>query len=122
MTTVMGVVDKASGRLTRKEVTISPGEGIRADTTLEGGAEDPQRPCPVASPPATPASSATARSACVVMNAKLAEQRGHPAAGHLPSALPWPRAASPDEMGIGPVFAIPRLLQRNGLKVDDIGL
>jgi acetyl-CoA C-acetyltransferase len=59
-------------------------------------------------------------SACVVMNAKLAEQRGlQPLGAFRGFAV---AGCEPDEMGIGPVFAIPRLLQRTGLKMNDIGL
>jgi acetyl-CoA C-acetyltransferase len=58
-------------------------------------------------------------SACVVMEARLAERLGlKPWA--LSAALPW--GCEPDEMGIGPVFAVPKLLKRHGLTVDDIDL
>ncbi len=59
-------------------------------------------------------------SVCVLMNAKLAEQRGIEPLGLFRGFAV--AGCEPDEMGIGPVFAIPRLLQRAGLKVEDIGL
>ena len=120
MTTTMAVADKASGRLTTKEVTISADEGIRADTTLEGVAKIR---------PALPGGVITAgnasqfsdgASACVVMNGKLAEQRGlQPLGIYRGFAV---AGCEPDEMGIGPVFAVPRLLERAGVKFEDIGL
>jgi acetyl-CoA C-acetyltransferase len=120
MTTTMAVADKASGRLTTKEVTISADEGIRADTTLEGVAKIR---------PALPGGVITAgnasqfsdgASACVVMNGKLAEQRGlQPLGIYRGFAV---AGCEPDEMGIGPVFAVPRLLERAGVKQEDIGL
>ncbi|MES2716147.1 MAG: acetyl-CoA C-acyltransferase [Pseudomonadota bacterium] len=120
MTTIMGVVDKASGRITRKEVTIDSDEGIRGDTTLEA-VSGLRSALPGGIVTAGNASQfSDGASACVVMNGKRAEQlnlkplgifRGFAVAG-----------CEPDEMGIGPVFAIPRLLQRAGLKVSDIGL
>jgi acetyl-CoA C-acetyltransferase len=59
-------------------------------------------------------------SACVVMEAKMAEQRGlAPLGRYIGMAV---AGTAPDEMGIGPVFAVPKLLQRFGLSVDDIGL
>ena len=120
MTTLMGVVDKASGRITRKEVTISSDEGIRGDTTLEAVS---------ALRSALPGGIVTAgnasqfsdgASACVVMNGKRAEQLGIQPLGIFRGFAV--AGCEPDEMGIGPVFAVPRLLQRAGLKVSDIGL
>ena len=120
MTTTMGVVDKETGRITTREVTISADEGIRADTTLEGVSKIR---------PAMPGGVITAgnasqfsdgSSACVVMDAKLAERRGIEPLGIFRGFAV--AGCEPDEMGIGPVYAIPRLLERNGLKMDDIGL
>jgi acetyl-CoA C-acetyltransferase len=59
-------------------------------------------------------------SACVVMDAKLAEKRNLDVLGIYRGMAVI--GCEPDEMGIGPVFAVPKLLERNGLKVDDIGL
>jgi acetyl-CoA C-acetyltransferase len=93
MTVTMGVADKATGQLLTKQVTIAADEGIRADTTLEGVAQDPlgharrrghRRQCqPVLD----------GASACVVMNARLAEQKGL-SRWASSAASPWP-AASP---------------------------
>ena len=120
MTTVMGVVDKATGRLTRKEVTIAADEGIRADTTLEG-VSGLRSALPGGIVTAGNASQfSDGASACVVMNGKLAEQRGIQPLGIFRGFAI--AGCEPDEMGIGPVYAVPRLLQRAGLKMSDIGL
>jgi acetyl-CoA C-acetyltransferase len=120
MTTLMGVVDKATGRLTRKEVTISSDEGIRGDTTLEA-VSGLRSALPGGIVTAGNASQfSDGASACVVMNGKLAEQRGIQPLGIFRGFAV--AGCEPDEMGIGPVFAVPRLLQRAGLKVSDIGL
>jgi acetyl-CoA C-acetyltransferase len=120
MTTVMGVVDKASGRLMRQEVTISADEGIRGDTTLEG-VSGLRSALPGGIVTAGNASQfSDGASACVVMNGKRAEQLGVQPLGIFRGFAV--AGCEPDEMGIGPVFAVPRLLQRAGLKVGDIGL
>jgi acetyl-CoA C-acetyltransferase len=120
MTTVMGVADKATGRITRKEVTIAADEGIRADTTLEGVSKI-RSALPGGVITAGNASQfSDGSSVCVLMNAKLAEKRGLQPLGFFRGFAV--AGCEPDEMGIGPVFAIPRLLERNGLKVQDIGL
>jgi len=120
MTTVMGVVDKASGRVTRQAVTIGADEGIRADTTLEG-VTGLRSALPGGIVTAGNASQfSDGASACVVMNGKHAEQRGIQPMGIFRGFAI--AGCEPDEMGIGPVYAVPRLLQRAGLKVSDIGL
>jgi len=120
MTVTMGVADKATGRLSTKEVTISADEGIRADTTLEGVSKI-RTVFPGGVITAGNASQfSDGASACVVMNGKLAEQRGIQPLGIFRGFAV--AGCEPDEMGIGPVFAIPRLLTRAGLKVEDIGL
>jgi len=120
MTTTMGVVDKATGRLTTKEVTVSADEGIRPDTTLEGVAKI-RSALPGGVITAGNASQfSDGSSACVVMDAKLAERRGIQPLGIFRGYAV--AGCEPDEMGIGPVFAIPRLLERTGLKINDIGL
>ncbi|TWO68479.1 acetyl-CoA C-acyltransferase [Caenimonas sedimenti] len=120
MTTVMGVVDKATGRLTRKEVTISSDEGIRPDTTLEGVSKI-RSAMPGGVITAGNASQfSDGSSVCLLMNAKLAEKRGLQPLGIFRGFAV--AGCEPDEMGIGPVYAIPRLLERTGLKVSDIGL
>ncbi len=120
MTTIMGVVDKASGRITRKEVTIDSDEGIRGDTTLEA-VSGLRSALPGGMVTAGNASQfSDGASACVVMNGKRAEQLGLQPIGIFRGFAV--AGCEPDEMGIGPVFAVPRLLQRAGLKVSDIGL
>ena len=120
MTTVMGIADKVTGELTRREVTIAADEGIRPDTTLEGLSKI-RSAMPGGVITAGNASQfSDGASVCVVMNGKLAEQRGLQPLGIFRGFAV--AGCEPDEMGIGPVFAVPRLLERAGLKVDDIGL
>jgi acetyl-CoA C-acetyltransferase len=114
------IADKASGRVMIKSVTLDDDEGRRPGTTLEAVAQIRS-----ASPGGVIAAGNASQfsdgaGACVVMDAKLAERRGL-------KPLGWFRGfavagCEPDEMGIGPVFAVPKLLARAGLKVDDIDL
>jgi acetyl-CoA C-acetyltransferase len=118
--TVMGVADKESGRLATKEVTLSTDEGIRADTTVEALAKiKPAIPGGVVAA-GNASQFSDGSSACVVMDSKLAEKRGLQPLGIFRGFAV--AGCEPDEMGIGPVFAVPRLLERAGLKVSDIGL
>ncbi len=119
-TTVMGVADKESGRLFTREVTLAADEGIRSDTTYEAVAKIK---------PALPGGTVAAgnasqfsdgASACVVMDGKLAAKRGLRPLGIFRGFAV--AGCEPDEMGIGPVFAVPRLLERTGVKMQDIGL
>lgn len=120
MTVTMAMADKATGQLVSKEVTISADEGIRADTTIEGVTKI-RSALPGGVITAGNASQfSDGSSACVVMNGKLAEKRGIEPLGIFRGFAV--AGCEPDEMGIGPVFAIPRLLERTGLKVSDIGL
>jgi acetyl-CoA C-acetyltransferase len=120
MTVTMGAPDPKTGALGTKIVTISEDEGIRADTTIEGVAKI-RSAMPGGVITAGNASQfSDGASACVVMNAKLAEKRGIAPLGFFRGFAT--AGCEPDEMGIGPVFAIPRLLERAGLKMDDIGL
>ena len=120
MTTTMGVVDKNTGAIGTREVTISSDEGIRADTTLEGVSKI-RAAIPGGVITAGNASQfSDGSSACVVMDAKLAEKRGLQPLGIFRGFAV--AGCEPDEMGIGPVFAVPRLLKRAGLKVGDIDL
>jgi acetyl-CoA C-acetyltransferase len=120
MTTIMGVADKESGQLFTKEVTIAADEGIRADTTYEGVSKiKPALPGGViAAGNASQFSDGSA--ACIVMDAKTAEKKGLTPLGIFRGFAV--AGCEPDEMGIGPVFAIPKLLARAGLKVEDIDL
>ncbi len=120
MTTTMGVVDKNTGAIGTREVTISSDEGIRPDTTLEGVSKI-RSAMPGGVITAGNASQfSDGSSACVVMDAKLAEKRGLQPLGIFRGFAV--AGCEPDEMGIGPVFAVPRLLKRAGLKVSDIDL
>ncbi len=120
MTTVMSVFDKATGGIARREVTISADEGIRPDTTLEGVSKI-RTVFPKGVITAGNASQfSDGASACVLMDAQVARERGLAPLGIFRGFAV--AGCEPDEMGIGPVFAVPRLLERSGLKVDDIGL
>jgi acetyl-CoA C-acetyltransferase len=118
--TTKKVVDKNTKVESFEQVTLKGDEGNRPDTTLEGLATLK----PVREGKWITAGNASqlsdGASACVVMDAKLAEQRGLKPLGTFRGFAV--AGCEPDEMGIGPVFAVPRLLARNGLKVDDIDL
>ena len=120
MTVTMGVADAASSRLFAKEVTIAADEGIRADTTLEGVARiRPALPGGVIAA-GNASQFSDGASACVVMDAKTASRKGLQPLGVFRGFAV--AGCEPDEMGIGPAFAVPRLLARTGMKMDDIGL
>lgn len=120
-TVTMNVQDKATGEISQKEVTIDSDECNRPGTTLEGLAGLPPVLGPGNSITAGNASQlADGASAVVVMEAKSAEKAGlTPLGRYVGMAV---AGTEPDEMGIGPVFAIPKLLERFNLKMDDIGL
>ena len=120
LTVLAGVADKATGQLVTREVTVSADEGIRPDTTYEGVSK-----IRTAMPGGVIAAGNASQfsdgaSAAVVMNAKLAEQRGLKPLGAFRGFAV--AGCEPDEMCIGPVFAVPKLLKKAGLKVEDIGL
>jgi acetyl-CoA C-acetyltransferase len=120
MTVTMGIADKASGQLGTREVTIAADEGIRADTTLEAIAKlRTAMPGGVVSA-GNASQFSDGSSAAVVMNAAVAERKGLAPLGIYRGFAV--AGCEPDEMGIGPVFAIPKLLKKAGLKVEDIGL
>ncbi len=118
-TVTAGVADPVLG-LSTKEVTISADEGIRAGTTYEG-IKDLRSALPGGLISAGNASQfSDGAGACVVMSEALASKRNlKPLGRFLGFAV---AGCEPDEMGIGPVFAVPKLLKRAGLTVDDIGL
>jgi acetyl-CoA C-acetyltransferase len=125
--TVMKVADKATGAVSDKPVTLKQDEGVRADTTLAGLAAlkpvfaDGQQIKTGAFITAGNSSQLSdGASACVLMEAKLASQRNLTPLGIYRGIAV--AGCDPDEMGIGPVFAVPKLLKTHGLKVDDIGL
>ena len=120
MTTTMGVADKASGMLVSREVTIAADEGIRADTTYDGVAKiRPAVPGGVISA-GNASQFSDGASMAIVMNAKVAEAKGLQPLGIFRGFAV--AGCEPDEMGIGPVYAIPKLLKKAGLTVADIGL
>ena len=117
----MAVVDKATGAVDYRHVTLARDEGNRPDTTLEGLAALKPVMGPDAFVTAGNASQLSdGASACVVMERRLAADRGLvPLGRYIGTAV---AGTQPDEMGIGPVFAVPKLLRRHGLEIDDIGL
>ncbi len=120
MTTTMRMADKATGTMLSREVTIGRDEGIRPDTTLEAVANiRPAIPGGVITAGnASPFSDGS--SACVLMERRLAEKRGLSPLGIFRGFAV--AGCEPDEMGIGPIYAVPRLLQRTGYRVSDIDL
>ncbi|MGA7711815.1 MAG: acetyl-CoA C-acyltransferase [Rhizomicrobium sp.] len=125
--TKMKKVDKASGQESIVDVTVDRDECNRADTTYEGLAA--LKPVLMGGMVVKEGKYVTAgnasqfsdgSSACVVMDAKLAEKKGIKPLGVFRGFAV--AGCEPDEMGIGPVFAVPRLLERHGLKPQDIDL
>jgi acetyl-CoA C-acetyltransferase len=120
MTVLAGIVDKSTGRLHTQEVTIAADEGIRAGTTLEGVARI-RTALPDGVITAGNASQfSDGASACVVVSARMAQREGLQPLGVFRGFAV--AGCEPDEMGIGPVFAVPKLLKQTGLKVEDIDL
>ncbi|MEY2660060.1 MAG: acetyl-CoA C-acyltransferase [Betaproteobacteria bacterium] len=119
ITVKAGVVDKVMGLITR-EVTVSRDEGTREGTTKEGiSGIKPAIPGGVISA-GNASQFSDGAGACVVMHETLAQQRGlKPLGRFLGFAV---AGCEPDEMGIGPVFAVPKVLKRLGLSVNDIDL
>jgi acetyl-CoA C-acetyltransferase len=121
VTATMSVKDKETGEVSKREVTIGKDEGNRADTTLEGL----QSLQPVMGPDAVITAGNASQlsdgaSASVIMEASVAAERGlTPLGRYIGMAA---AGTEPDEMGIGPVFAVPKLLDRFGLKVSDVDL
>ncbi|MBI1397269.1 MAG: acetyl-CoA C-acyltransferase [Betaproteobacteria bacterium] len=116
----MKVVDKATGQESTRETLADRDEGIRPDTTYEGVSQI--RPAleggVIAAGNASQFSDGA--SACVVMNSRVAERKGLKPLGIFRGFAV--AGCEPDEMGIGPVFAVPKLLQRTGVKLEDVGL
>ena len=127
MTTIMKVMNKETKEISDVEVTLDKDEGNRPQTTLEGlqslqpvfkGGQQVQEGSFITAGNASQLSDGA--SACVLMEAKEAERLGlQPLGAYRGMAV---AGCAPDEMGIGPVFAVPKLLKRFGLTVDDIGL
>jgi acetyl-CoA C-acetyltransferase len=120
ISTRMKVVDKAKGTESIREVTASEDEGIRADTNYEGLAQIK----PAVENGVIAAGNASqfsdGASACVVMSAREAARRGLEPLGIYRGFSV--AGCEPDEMGIGPVFAVPKLLRRAGINVEDVDL
>ncbi|MEQ8226830.1 MAG: acetyl-CoA C-acyltransferase [Rhodospirillales bacterium] len=115
------IKNKETGEITEQDVTLEQDEGNRPTTTLEGLAKLEPVMGPGKYITAGNASQLSdGASACVVMSEKEAERRGLQPLGIFKGLAT--AGCEPDEMGIGPVFAIPRLLERQGLKIDDIDL
>ncbi|WP_310534583.1 acetyl-CoA C-acyltransferase [Novosphingobium sp.] len=120
VTTTMSVTDKTTGETSTKDVTLTKDEGNRPDTTLEG-LQSLQPVIPGGSITAGNASQLSDGSAAVIiMEAATAAKKGLSPLGRFVGMAV--AGTEPDEMGIGPVFAIPKLLSRFDLKMDDIGL
>lgn len=117
----MLVKDKETGEVSEKAVTLEKDEGNRPSTTVEALAGlEPVRGPDQFITAGNASQLSDGASACVVMDAKEAERRNIEPLGIYRGLVA--AGCEPDEMGIGPVFAVPRLLERAGLKVDDIDL
>jgi acetyl-CoA C-acetyltransferase len=117
---VMGAADKDSGRLQTRAVTVKADEGIRADTTYEGVAKIRSATPGGVIAAGNASQFSDGASACVVMSAVRAEKLGMKPLGIFRGFAV--AGCEPDEMGIGPVFAVPKLLERAGKSVADIDL
>jgi len=120
VTATMLVTDRETGEVTEKEVTLAKDEGNRPGTNIEGlsGLKVVRNGGTITGGNASQLSDGAA--AVVLMDGTLASQRNlEPLGVYRGMAV---AGCEPDEMGIGPVFAIPKLLKRNGLKMEDIGL
>lgn len=117
----MAVKDKATGDISLKEITIARDEGNRPDTSLEGLAKlEPVRGPDRLITAGNSSQLSDGASACVIMSEERASKRGlRPLGRYVGMSV---AGTEPDEMGIGPVFAVPKLLRRFGLGMDDIGL
>ncbi|UPK06457.1 acetyl-CoA C-acyltransferase [Bradyrhizobium sp. 170] len=119
--TTMAITDKATGAVSYQQVTLSVDEGPRPDTTAEGLAGVKPAKGPGFTVTGGNASQLSdGASASVIMSDKLAAQKGLKPLGIFRGFVS--AGCEPDEMGVGPVYAVPRLLKRHGLKVDDIDL
>ena len=121
MQTTMGVQDKETKEISTREVTVDRDECNRPTTTLEGLAGlTPVRGEGAFITAGNASQLSDGAAALVLMDSKEAEQQGLQAMGAFKGFAV--AGCEPDEMGIGPVFAVPRLLERHGLTVDDIDI
>ncbi|MBV1916530.1 MAG: acetyl-CoA C-acyltransferase [Sphingomonadaceae bacterium] len=120
ITATKNVTDKASGDVSQQDVTLAKDEGNRPGTTMESlsGLKPVLEGGIVTAGNASQLSDGSA--ALVLMESTIAEKRGLQALGRFVGMAV--AGTDPDEMGIGPVFAIPKLLERYNVKMDDIGL
>ena len=120
-TTTKVVVDRETGESTSEEVTLRLDEGNRPSTTLEGlGQLAPVRGDDKNVTAGNASQLSDGAAALVIMEASEAEKRGLEPLGYYRGMAV--AGVDPDEMGIGPVFAVPKLLERNGLGIEDIGV
>lgn len=120
ITVLAGVADPETRKLLTREVTLTADEGIRADTTYEGVSKiRPALPGGVIAA-GNASQFSDGASAAVLMDAALAERKGLSPLGIFRGFAV--AGCEPDEMGVGPIYAVPKLLRRAGLTVDDIGL
>ncbi|KPA20107.1 3-ketoacyl-CoA thiolase [Shimia sp. SK013] len=127
LTSTMGVMDRETKEISFKEVTLAKDEGNRASTTLEnlqglnpvfkGGLQVKEGQFITAGNASQLSDGA---SASVIMEAKMAEKQGLEPLGRYVGVMA--AGLEPDEMGVGPIYAVPKLLEAHGLKMDDIGL
>ncbi|MGR3637670.1 MAG: acetyl-CoA C-acyltransferase [Shimia sp.] len=127
LTSTMGVMDRETKELSFKEVTLAKDEGNRASTTLENlqglnpvfkGGQQVKEGQFITAGNASQLSDGA--SASVIMEAKMAEKQGLEPLGRYVGVMA--AGLEPDEMGVGPIYAVPKLLEAHGLKIDDIGL
>jgi acetyl-CoA C-acetyltransferase len=121
VTANMAVKDKETGEVSMREVTLDRDEGNRPETTLDGLSKlEPVRGPEKLVTAGNASQLSDGASACVIMSGELAEKRGlEPLGRYVGMAV---AGTAPEEMGIGPVFAVPKLLDRFGLGIGDIGL
>ena len=120
ITVTMKTVDKQTGVETVKEVTLNRDEGIRGDTTYEGVSQIKPAIAGGVIAAGNASQFSDGAGAVVLMERSMAEKRGLQPLGVFRGFAV--AGCEPDEMGIGPVFAVPKLLKRHGLKVSDIDL
>ena len=121
LTTVKDAKDKATGEVSQEEVTLTKDEGNRPSTTLDNlHALPPVKGDGFTITAGNASQLSDGASACVLMEAREAEREGLEPLGMYRGMVV--AGLAPDEMGIGPVLAVPRLLERHGLTVDDIDL
>jgi acetyl-CoA C-acetyltransferase len=121
VTAKMAVKNRETGEVSMQEITLTKDEGNRPETTLEGLSKlEPVRGPDKLITAGNASQLSDGASVSVVMESSLAEKRGlQPLGRYLGMAV---AGTAPEEMGIGPVFAVPKLLKRFGLSMDDIGL